>query len=94
MEELFFRGIFLKQLENFLKSVWGIILTSIVFAAAYLQVTYVPNVLFLAEIIFILGIIWGFLLYYTKSITASALFHAGTDLMIIIPIYLSLGIKT
>lgn len=93
MEELLFRGIFLKQLNNFLKPVWTIILTAIVFAAAHLQVTYTPDVLFFAGIILILGLIWGFLMHYTKSIIASMLFHAGADLIIIIPIYSSFGVS-
>lgn len=91
MEELLFRGIFIKALNNFLKPVWTIILTAIVFAAAHLQVTYTPDVLFLALIVLILGVIWGFLIHYTKSIIASVLFHAGGDLLIIVPTYLSLA---
>lgn len=93
MEELLFRGIFLKQLNCFLKPVWTIILTAIVFAAAHLQVTYTPDVLFFTGIVLILGLIWGFLMHYTKSIIASMLFHAGADLMIIIPIYSSFGVS-
>ena len=90
MEELLFRGIFIKQLNNFLKPAWTIILTAIVFAATHLQVTYTPDVLFFALIVLILGVIWGFLIHYTKSIIASVLFHAGADLLIIVPTYLSL----
>jgi len=91
MEELLFRGILIKSLNNFLKPVWTIVLTAIVFAAAHLQVTYTPDVLFLALIVLILGLIWGYLIYYTKSIIASVLFHAGGDLLIIIPAYLSIS---
>ena len=91
MEELLFRGIFLKQLNRIFKPVWSILLTSIVFAVAHLQVTYNPDALTFSIVVFALGLIWGFLTYYTKSIIASVLFHAGSDLVIIIPIYLSLG---
>jgi len=93
MEELLFRGIFIKQLNNFLKPVWTIILTAVVFAAAHLQVTYTEDVLFFSAIVLILGLIWGFLMHYTKSIIASVLFHAGADLMIIIPVYSSFGVS-
>jgi membrane protease YdiL (CAAX protease family) len=92
MEELLFRGIFLKHLNNLLKPVWTIILTSVVFAAAHLQVTYTPDVLIFTGIVLILGMIWGFLMHYTQSILASMLFHAGADLMIIIPIFSSFGV--
>jgi len=93
MEELLFRGIFLKKLNNLFKPVWSIILTAIVFAASHMQVTYTPDVLVFVGICLILGLIWGYLMHYTKSIIASMLFHAGADLMIIIPIYSSLGIN-
>lgn len=93
MEELLFRGIFLKQLNGFLKPVWTIILTAIVFAAAHLQVTYTSDVLFFTGLVLILGLIWGLLMHYTKSIIASMLFHAGADLVIIIPIYSTFGVS-
>lgn len=92
MEELLFRGIFFKQLNVFFKPFWTIILTSIVFAVAHMQVTYTPDVLFFVGIVLILALIWGFLLHFTKSIIAPMLFHAGADLMIIIPIYSTFGV--
>jgi membrane protease YdiL (CAAX protease family) len=92
MEELLFRGIFLKQLNVFLNPFWSIILTSIVFAVSHMQVTYTPDVLFFVGIVLLLGLIWGFLMHFTKSIIASVFFHAGADLMIIIPIYSSFGV--
>jgi membrane protease YdiL (CAAX protease family) len=93
MEELLFRGIFLKQLNNIMKPGWSILLTSLVFASAHLQVNYTPDVLSFVGITLVLGAIWGFLMQYTKSIIASILFHAGADLLIIIPIYASFGVQ-
>ena len=93
MEELLFRGIFLKQLNNLFKPIWSIILTTVVFAASHMQVTYTPDVLVFVGITLILGLIWGSLMHYTKSIIASMLFHAGADLMIIIPVYSSFGVN-
>ncbi|HBH24844.1 MAG TPA: hypothetical protein DDY13_15665 [Cytophagales bacterium] len=93
MEELLFRGIFLKQLNNFFKPIWSIILTAIVFAASHMQVTYTPDVLFFVGLVLILGLLWGFLMHFTKSIISSWLFHAGADLMIIIPIYSTFGVS-
>ncbi|MBN2521775.1 MAG: CPBP family intramembrane metalloprotease [Bacteroidales bacterium] len=93
MEELLFRGIFLKQFNDFLKPVWSVILTAIVFAASHMQVTYAPDILIFVGIVLILGLIWGFLMHYTKSMIASMLFHAGADLMIIIPVYSSFGVN-
>ncbi|MBN1387420.1 MAG: CPBP family intramembrane metalloprotease [Bacteroidales bacterium] len=94
MEELIFRGIFLKQLNNFIKPFWSVILTAVVFGCAHLHVTYTTEVLFFAGITLLLGLIWGFLIHYTKSLLASVLFHAGADLLIIIPIFTSYGVGT
>jgi len=94
MEELLFRGIFLKELNKIFKPFWSVILTAIVFAAAHMQVTYTPDVMVFVGICLILGLIWGYLMHYTRSIIASALFHAGADLMVILPIFSGLGIST
>ncbi|HCC70319.1 MAG TPA: hypothetical protein DEQ09_04095 [Bacteroidales bacterium] len=92
MEELIFRGIFLKPLNQFFKPAWAVVLTAIVFGAAHLQVTYTPDVLIFAIITLVLGLIWGFLIQYTRSLLASVLFHAGADLVIILPIYVTYGV--
>ena len=92
MEELIFRGIFLKKLNQYMKPVWAIVLTSICFAVPHLTVNYDPDVLVFAGIVFVLGIICGFAMHYTRSIIAPMLIHAGADLMIIIPVYASYGV--
>jgi membrane protease YdiL (CAAX protease family) len=89
MEELLFRGVLLERLNKFFKPVWSIILTSFCFAAPHLTVIYQPNVILFFGICFILGMICGYAMYYTRSIIAPALIHAGADLMIIIPIFTS-----
>jgi membrane protease YdiL (CAAX protease family) len=92
MEELIFRGILLDKLNSFFKPFWSIILTSVCFAAPHLTVNYQSNVVVFSGIVFILGIICGYAMYYTRSIIAPALIHAGADLMIIIPVFASYGV--
>jgi membrane protease YdiL (CAAX protease family) len=92
MEELIFRGILLERLNSFFKPFWSIILTSVCFAAPHLTVNYQSNVLVFSGIVFILGMICGYAMYYTRSIIAPALIHAGADLMIIIPVFASYGV--
>ncbi len=94
MEELVFRGIFLKKLYRYMKPVWAIVLTSICFAVPHLTVNYDPDVLVFAGIVFVLGLICGFAMYYTRSIIAPMLIHAGADLMIIIQVLLSYDVIT
>ncbi len=92
MEELVFRGIFLEKLNSLFKPVWSIILTSICFAAPHLTVNYSPNVLFFSMIVFVLGLMCGYAMHYTRSIIAPMLIHAGADLMIIVPVFASYGV--
>lgn len=92
MEELLFRGIFLKQLKELFTPFWAIFLTAFVFGAAHLQVTYTSDAIIFSGIVFLLGLIWGFLMHYTKSIIASIFFHAGADFLIILPVYASFGV--
>jgi membrane protease YdiL (CAAX protease family) len=93
MEELIFRGIFLEKLNRFFNPGWSIILTSICFAAPHLTVNYSPNVLFFSGIVFVLGIICGYAMQYTRSIIAPMLIHAGADLLIIIPVFTAYGVN-
>jgi membrane protease YdiL (CAAX protease family) len=92
MEELLFRGIFLERLNAFFKPIWSIILTSICFAVPHLAVNYSPDVLLFTGIVFVLGMICGFAMNYTRSIIAPTIIHAGADLMIMIPIFASYGV--
>jgi membrane protease YdiL (CAAX protease family) len=92
MEELIFRAIFLEKLNCFFKPVWSILLTSICFAVPHLTVNYSPNVLFFSGIVFVLGMMCGYAMQYTRSIIAPILIHAGADLMIIIPVFAAYGV--
>jgi membrane protease YdiL (CAAX protease family) len=94
MEELFFRGIFLERLNRYFKPVWSILLTSICFAAPHLTVNYSSDVLLFSGIVFALGMMCGYAMYYTRSIIAPMFIHAGADLMIIIPVFASYGVTS
>lgn len=92
MEELIFRGIFLEKLNKFFKPGWSIILTSVCFAVPHLTVNYSSNVLFFTFIVFILGMMCGYAMQYTRSMIAPVLIHAGADLMIIVPVFAAYGV--
>jgi len=91
MEELIFRGVFFKDLKKIMSPFWMIAITSIVFGLAHMQIGYSTDIATLVIITFIFGIIWGSLIYYTRSLIASILFHAGADLVLIMPIFDSFG---
>ena len=93
MEELLFRGIFLKRMNALIGAPAAILVTSLVFALAHMQVTYQSpsEVAGFVVVVFLLALIWGTAMHSTGSILASTLFHAGADLVIIVEIYNSLG---
>jgi len=85
MEELWFRGLFLHPLVSLLGPIASIVLTAVIFALAHIGASYMSKderVRFLI-ILFPLGLAWGACTYFTDSLIASTLFHAGADLMII-----------
>ena len=70
MEELWFRGIFLKKLEPLIGSASALILTTILFAVSHLGATYVAGaeVLGLFSMVFTLGLGCGYLMQKTDSL--------------------------
>jgi len=91
MEELWFRGIFLKRLSPFLGVTASVVATALVFGSVHVGATYItPVESFIFPLITIaLGLVNGFVMFKTDSIWGSVLFHAGYDLLVIIPILVS-----
>jgi membrane protease YdiL (CAAX protease family) len=82
MEELWFRGIFLKKLEPLIGSASSLILTTIVFAVSHAGATYVAGaeVLRLLSMVLVLGLGCGYLMQKTDGLWGAILVHAGGDL--------------
>jgi uncharacterized protein len=91
MEELLFRGLFLGRYEPLIGKWLAILSTALAFTLAHMQVTYVPNLWGFLLVTLGFSIAWGWLMQKTGSLWGSALFHAGADLLIIWPIFSSLG---
>jgi membrane protease YdiL (CAAX protease family) len=82
MEELWFRGIFLKKLEPLIGSTSALVLTSIVFAVSHVGATYVAGgeILGFLLTVLALGLGCGYLMQKTDNIWGAILIHAGADL--------------
>jgi membrane protease YdiL (CAAX protease family) len=91
MEELLFRGLFLGRYEPLIGKWPAILSTGLAFTLAHMQVTYAPKLLIFLFVTFGFSIAWGWLMQKTGSLWGSVLFHAGADLLIIFPIFVSLG---
>jgi len=83
MEELWFRGLFLKKFEPFLGNHLSIFLTSLIFSIPHLFARYLSGIemsLIFFLTVFSLGMASGYIIYKTKSIWGAVIFHMGYDL--------------
>ncbi len=88
MEELWFRGIFLNKYTARIGRLAAILITSVIFGASHINATYAfpgGGIVF-GIVVFILGYAGADAMLKTNSIIGPVLFHAGYDLMIIIPV--------
>jgi membrane protease YdiL (CAAX protease family) len=88
MEELWFRAIFLKRYQPLIGRTAAILVTSAVFGASHVNATYEfpgGGIVF-GVVVFVLGVVGAYSMYRTDSLIGAVLFHAGYDLMIIVPI--------
>ncbi len=90
MEELLFRGLFLKRYSVFLGRILSNLLTAVVFAVMHTQVTYASEMLQFLAIVAILSLVWGYLMQKTDSLWGAVLFHAAGDCLVIFPIFASM----
>jgi len=91
MEELWFRGVSLKKLTPVLGMTASIIVTALVFGMTHAAATYITSIqMFIFPVIVIaLGLVNAYVMLKTDSIWGSVLFHAGYDLLVIIPVLVS-----
>jgi hypothetical protein len=91
MEELWFRGLFLKKLSPFLGATAAVLVTALVFGTTHSVATYITPAeqIIFPIIVFMLALVNGFVMLKTDSIWGSVLFHAGYDLLVIIPVLVS-----
>ncbi|MBK5109650.1 MAG: CPBP family intramembrane metalloprotease [Anaerolineales bacterium] len=90
MEELLYRGLFLKRFEPFLGKGLSVLLTAVVFTLMHTQVTYAAQMLQFLVIAFTLSLVWGYLIQKTDSLWGAVLYHAAGDCLIIFAAYASM----
>jgi uncharacterized protein len=89
-EELLFRGLFLQKYGPLVGRFSSNLAIAIPFALHHTGVSYTPDVLMFLAILLPLALAWGFVMQKTDSIWGSILFHAGTDIPIVLGIFSSL----
>jgi membrane protease YdiL (CAAX protease family) len=94
MEELLFRGLFLRRLGRFVGANWANVVTATVFTFMHLGVSFTASLPTFLMIVFLLGLLWGWIMQRTGSVLAPALFHAGVDMLIIADAFEAFGIRS
>lgn len=93
MEELHFRGLLLKPFEELLGRIPANVCIALFFMLAHAPVRYTPDIAVFLPILFALSLAWGYIIQKTGSLWGSVMFHAGADLLIMIGIYETYGVR-
>ena len=91
MEELLFRGLFLRKLEPFFGKILSNFMVAFVFTAIHGSVNYSADQYLFLAILFPLALAWGYIMQKTDSLWGSILFHAGMDIPIMLGIFSNLS---
>ena len=89
-EELLFRGMFLGEYEPLLGRFLSNLVIAIPFTLHHTGVPYTLDGLLFLAFVLPLALVWGWLTQKTGSLWGSVLFHAGTDIPIVLSIFSNL----
>jgi hypothetical protein len=89
-EELLFRGLFLGKYSPFIGRFLSNLVIAIPFALHHTGVSYTPDVLMFLAILLPLALAWGYVTQKTDSLWGAVLFHAGTDIPVVLGIFSTL----
>jgi membrane protease YdiL (CAAX protease family) len=84
MEELLFRGLFLRRVAAVIGEVGSIIVTSIVFTVMHAAASYMnpAEAILFQVIIFPMALLFAYLMHKTDNVWGAALYHAGSDVFL------------
>lgn len=92
MEELLFRGLFLRRLGSIVGHHWANLVMAMVFAFIHVGVQFTASLPTFLVIVFLLGLLCGWIMQRTGSLLAPALFHAGIDMLIVADMFAAFGV--
>ncbi len=90
LEEIMFRGLFLRKLEPFVGKFMSIFLIALVFTVLHNGAYYTSDQYMFLAAVFPLALAWGYIMQKTDGVWASILFHAGMDIPIVLGIFWNL----
>lgn len=90
MEELLFRGLFLKKLEPILGESFASLTIAVVFSALHFGVGYTSDQWMFQVILLLLAMAFAAVMQKTRALWPAALFHAGMDISVMLGIFSNL----
>jgi uncharacterized protein len=90
LEELMFRGLFLRKLDPFFGKLGANLLIALVFTVLHRGASYTSQEMIFLAVLFPLALAWGYLTQKTGALWAAILFHAGMDIPIMLGIFSNL----
>ena len=91
MEELLFRGLFLKKLEPILGEFFASLTIAVVFSALHFGVGYTSDQWMFQVILMLLAMAFAAVMQKSRSLWPAALFHAGMDISVMLGIFSNLN---
>ena len=91
MEEIMFRGLFLRKLQPFFGKFTSNFLVAVVFAGIHLTGSLTGDERIFVAFLFPLALALGYIMQKTDSVWGSILFHAGMDIPVMIGIFSNLS---
>jgi membrane protease YdiL (CAAX protease family) len=90
LEEILFRGLFLRKLEPFFGKFFSNVMIALVFTVLHKGATYTSQEYIFLLVLVPIALAWGYLMQKTDSVWGSTLFHAGMDIPIFLGIFANL----
>jgi membrane protease YdiL (CAAX protease family) len=90
MEELLFRGLFLRKLQPFFGKFIANFLVAVVFSGIHLGSVYTADERIFIAVLFPQALALGYIMQKTEGVWGSILFHAGMDIPVILGIFSNL----
>jgi len=91
LEELLFRGLFLRKLEPFYGKFISNCLIAFVFTVLHGAASYTSDRYMFLAVLFPLALAWGYIMQKTDGLWGSILFHAGMDIPLMLGIFSNLS---
>jgi hypothetical protein len=92
MEELLFRGLFLKRLQPMFGMFFSNFMIALVFTGLHRAADYTSQMSFFLVVLVLFALAWGYCTQKTNALWAAILFHAGMDISIMLGIFSNLKI--